>query len=565
MMSHVRLSRSPYLRFGFAFGIVVILILAGLSLLAIFALPQLRGNQQKIVQLSSEFSQTILGIQDSPNAKPIENVQFENATGPLRVNPANPRYFTDNTGKAILLAGDHTWYTLQDGGSVDPPPALDYDEYLDFLQSQNINFFRFFIFEQAKWSALVGSEWYYSPTIYQRTGPGIALDGKPKFDLTQFDQPYFDRLRERVIQADQRGIYVSIQLFEGFSVENKPAGSSPASPWPGHPFNMKNNINDIDGDPDRDGNGTETETLAIPEITSFQEAYVRKVIDTVNDLDNVLFEICNESSAGAAQTEWQNHMIDFIHNYEAGKPKQNPVGFTVQWPGGSNKDLFTSNAEWISPNSDGGYFDDPPATEGIKVILNDTDHLCYPCGNRAWAWKSFVRGYNPAFMDPYDCNGDPSPAGCNPNEPTWVSLRRNLGYILTYATRMNLVKMTPRPELCSTGYCLANPTPTGAEYLIYLPTGRTATALLDKLGKNKKLELYLPADSHVTVDLSATSEILKVEWFNPDYGTTTDGGTVTGGGIQSFTAPFGGDAVLYLYSTSRHVDTRRFYLTMLSR
>ena len=34
---------------------------------------------------------------------------------------ANPRYFTDGSGKAILLAGDHTWYTLQDSGYSDPP------------------------------------------------------------------------------------------------------------------------------------------------------------------------------------------------------------------------------------------------------------------------------------------------------------------------------------------------------------------------------------------------------------------------------------------------------------
>ena len=30
-------------------------------------------------------------------------------------------------------------------------------------------------------------------------------------------------------------------------------------------------------------------------MTALQEAYVRKVIDTVNDLDNVLYEITNEA------------------------------------------------------------------------------------------------------------------------------------------------------------------------------------------------------------------------------------------------------------------------------
>jgi hypothetical protein len=38
------------------------------------------------------------------------------------------------------------------------------------------------------------------------------------------------------------------------------------------------------------------ETLNIPAVTALQEAYIRKVIDSVNDLDNVLYEVTNESN-----------------------------------------------------------------------------------------------------------------------------------------------------------------------------------------------------------------------------------------------------------------------------
>ena len=34
--------------------------------------------------------------------------------GPLRRCPANPRYFTDDTGRAIYLSGSHTWAVFQD-------------------------------------------------------------------------------------------------------------------------------------------------------------------------------------------------------------------------------------------------------------------------------------------------------------------------------------------------------------------------------------------------------------------------------------------------------------------
>ncbi|RPJ36327.1 MAG: hypothetical protein EHM35_08280, partial [Planctomycetaceae bacterium] len=52
------------------------------------------------------------------------------AAGPLRVLPANPRYFTDGSGKAVYLTGSHTWLNLQDGVLTDPPPAFDYDGWL---------------------------------------------------------------------------------------------------------------------------------------------------------------------------------------------------------------------------------------------------------------------------------------------------------------------------------------------------------------------------------------------------------------------------------------------------
>ena len=67
-----------------------------------------------------------------------EILAAEPARGPLRRLESNPRYFTDGSGKAIFLAGSHNWHNFQDNGhrlpeSQDPPPAFDYDGYLDFL------------------------------------------------------------------------------------------------------------------------------------------------------------------------------------------------------------------------------------------------------------------------------------------------------------------------------------------------------------------------------------------------------------------------------------------------
>ena len=70
-------------------------------------------------------------------------------------------------------------------------------------------------------------------------------------------------------------------------------------------------------------------------------------------------------------------------------------------------------------------------------------------------------------MDPYDgaSTGRGAPVGYDPNNANDVSIRRNLGYALSYARRMNLAAITPRGDLNSTGYALANPAASGAEYL----------------------------------------------------------------------------------------------------
>jgi len=454
------------------------------------------------------------------------------ATGPLKVHPDNPRYFADGSGKAIYLTGAHTWSNLKDMGRTDPPTPFDFNGYLDFLQEHNHNFIRLWTWELSKYTykdAKVYTEMTYShPFPWQRTGPGKALDGKPKFDLTNFDQAYFDRLRSRIIAAYNSGIYVSVMLFEGHGLH---ASQEPWC-WDGHPFNVNNNVNGINGDPDGDGRGIEIQTLQVPEITKIQEIYVRKVIDAVNDMDNALYEIVNES--GSYSTEWQYHIIDYIHKYEKTQLKQHPVGMTFQFARASehkgiNAALFNSPAEWISPNPDGGYRDDPPAADGSKVILTDTDHLWGIGGNQAWVWKSFCRGLNPLFMDPYREPQDDQKDTWTDHlsdkieiDQRWEPIRKNMGYTLTYAEKMDLASAIPHGDLASTRYCLAVP---GSEYLVYLPDG----------GK-------------VTVDLSAASGMLAVEWFNPTEGETVPAESITGGGSSEFTAPFDGDAVLYIAS-----------------
>jgi len=281
----------------------------------------------------------------------------EGIHGALRVAATNGRYFMDDTGRAVYLTGSHTWDNRQDQG--DRPP-FDFARYLDFLQARHHNFIRLWAWEQAAWVPSTTDKVSYFPLPYDRSTVCCALDGGPKFDLSHFNQAYFDRLRARVVAARDRGIYVSVMLFEGWSIGKK--GGQPGNPWPGHPFNAANNINGVNGDPNGRGDGEDTHTLHNPAIVALQEAYVRKVVDTVGDLDNVLYEISNEDNCSADNTTWQYAMIDYIHAYEARRGMRRPVGMTVQIPPPGSSDVaplnavvLNSPADWVSPSAVGGW------------------------------------------------------------------------------------------------------------------------------------------------------------------------------------------------------------------
>jgi len=219
------------------------------------------------------------------------------APGPLRVLEANPRYFTDGSGRAVYLAGSHNWHNFQDNGhrlpgTQDPPPVFDYKAYLDLLQAYNHNFFRLWRWEAPKWmdDDPPGIK-YCTNHPWVRSGPGLAADEKPKFNLDRYDPAFFDRMRSRIILARDRGIYVSVMLFEGWETRSINA-------WTYHPFNITNNVNGVDGSADKEPGillyYTLHDTPMAKRVLALQEAYVRKIVDTVNNLDNVLYEICNE-------------------------------------------------------------------------------------------------------------------------------------------------------------------------------------------------------------------------------------------------------------------------------
>ena len=437
------------------------------------------------------------------------------AMGPLKVHPDNPRYFADANGRAIWLTGSHTWANRQERGVAGKTPDFDYQRYLDDLTQNGHNFIRLWAWEHAQWMQFVAKEVpvRYAPLPYQRSGPGKALDGKPRFDLTKFNGEYFTRLRQRVEAARQRNIYVGVMFFQGFSLNKTRGNKEKGNAWHGHPFHAANNINGIDGNPSGDDSGNEVHTLNIPKITKLQESYVRKTIDTLNDLDNVLWEIGNECHRNSVP--WQYHMIRFIQRYEFQRPQQHMVGMTGAPIGAA--DLLNSSADWISPPGE-SWLTEPPANDAKKIVLVDNDHCAPWDHDPMWAWKNFFRGNHFILMDGYMDFRVHSPK--HP-DPQWDVTRRSMGVVRRFAESLDLAKFTPRPHGSSTGYCLAD---SDNNYLVYHPH---------------------PKGGFFTLNINAGN--YSAQWLDPNTGKIIASETVkTKNGEHRFETPQRAAAVLRL-------------------
>ncbi len=208
-----------------------------------------------------------------------------------------------------------------------------------------------------------------------------------------------------------------------------------------------------------------------------------------------------------------------------------------------NDPLFNSAADWISPgyddeiftggrhtNEPGGpasrWFENPPANDGRKIVITDTDHYAPGKGDALWAWKSFLRGHNPILMD-FGIIAGVKPTNPSPGSPPYQSFepaRYTMGDTLRFAERMKLIDMEPRSDLSSTGYMLAN---LGEQYLVLQPS-ETADPF--------------------TVTLDAGT--YTVEWFSVNSRETVgaDKVTVESSTTISLSAPFeaADPAVVYL-------------------
>jgi len=440
------------------------------------------------------------------------------AAAVLTVHPKNPRWFADGSGRAIYLGGHQMFVDLQDNSFNkefirNRDRILDWDKYVEFLKANNFNYLRNWVI----WSTGSGAMAPVNnavafPMPYKRVaGGGKAKDGKEKFDLDQFDDVFFQRMRKRCEDLQEAGVYVSIMLFEVYGfLGGEPVGDPPQTLWDGNVFNEANNINGVDVDYDGNGKGIEFFYTDDQRVLQLQKEYVKKIIDTLNHLDNVFYEIANELYA----PQWQYEMIEFIKGYERTKPRQHLVlmsaGGRTRTGGwkqmgtdpvvNSPADCFAVAGSWQS----GRYKKkDPPANDSGKPGIVDTDHGAPGSSDVGFLWSAFTRGYHFNLYDkPFE---NPDAEG-----PEWQRVRRNVGKAVEYADKLDLANVSPRGDLASTGFCLAKP---GYQYVVYQPGDGPITVSGLRVGTSYHYELYDTKRSKVVtsgrIQASGASESFK--------------------------------------------------------
>ncbi len=147
----------------------------------------------------------------------------------------------------------------------------------------------------------------YPKYVWKRTGPGNALDGKPKFDFEKLDDSYFDELVVPFLEkANELGIVIELTLFDANYWE--------AETWDTCYWNPSTNINLNNIGPEDVGSAANIYADG-GELLRLQKKYVDKVIEKTKGFNNIIYELYNEMPVltnRKISKEWIQVMTDHI-------------------------------------------------------------------------------------------------------------------------------------------------------------------------------------------------------------------------------------------------------------
>lgn len=410
----------------------------------------------------------------------------EDADAALEVSK-DGRYFMDD-GKAVVLFGGGLW-------TIIPDTSVDIAEHNSWYARFGANANRATLFA---FCTAVPEGKGLCPWL--RTGPGMANDGKPKFDLTEPNEEFWRRANAYFSDCQKRGIYVLLQMFDEPFVEGG------ESRWRLNPFNPDNNINRILGLPG--GSGSGEEAFYDPDnkvLMRIQDALIRRLLDeTAGRYGNIIYEIGNEinmDSVTEKARRWQQHWIGFFRKYERDHP-----GVRLLLSNDTRAELLDAGREGFDVINHHGALGvnikntpthELPSriyravtrdfTKYRRPIINsrpcsDPDRKNYPdvvseTQGRVLYWSYFLSGGHII--------------GFRTTEESWkggTKAERIIRNLRRFIERTNFERLAPRRDLVEgSGLCFAEP---GKEYIVYLPVGGTVSVNLADILEGVKLRVW---------------------------------------------------------------------------
>jgi hypothetical protein len=225
--------------------------------------------------------------------------------GPIQLHPENPHYFLYK-GKPLALISSAEHY----GAVINLD--FDYRTYLKTLSEEGMNYTRIFTgsyFEIAGESFGIQNNTLAPEKESIITPWGIVINaqtGSWKYDLSMWNEAYFERLHGFMTLAAEYDIIVELTLFSSIYRDEH---------WDICPQNPANNVN-ITHDVIR----KDAQTLKNGELLSFQKSLIRKMVNELNDYDNFFFELQNEP--------WSDHTLP-VYNI-VNKEELNPRDWTYK-------------------------------------------------------------------------------------------------------------------------------------------------------------------------------------------------------------------------------------------
>ncbi len=400
---------------------------------------------------------------------------------PLALHPENPHYFLFRGKPTVLVSsGEHYGAVL----NLD----FDYVRYLDELHARGLNHTRTWA---GTYREVPGSFNIKDNTLAPRPGrylapwarsatPGYSAGGN-QFDLARWDEAFFDRLKDFVARASERGIVVELDLF---------CPNYDDAVWKASPLNAINNVNGVGACPRE-----EVYTLKHAALLAIEEATAREIVRRLAGSDNVYFEVCNEPYFAGVAIDWQYRIADVIVETEKNSPDKHLI--SMNYPLGKverpHPAVSILNFHYAAPP------DVVALNYGLNRAIgeNETgfkgrDDATY----RTEGWDFLLAGgalYNNLdysfTVEHPDGNflGHDAPGGGSPR------LRRELTVLKDFLDGFAFVRMAPDQSVIKGG----------------IPAGATVRALVER---GRQYAVYIKGGTRADLRLELPAGLYAVEW-----------------------------------------------------